>query len=113
MNRDIAAQVHHIPARAFAEALPHWRPFSDHYELRREFAGWVMRQRQQFQSWQQAWNAWTGATPTRAGRVAMHVTCPDCKGRLFSVKRGIPGPCMTCMGRRRVYQQSAARWVKE
>ncbi|OBG21616.1 hypothetical protein A5768_26305 [Mycolicibacterium fortuitum] len=109
-NREIARQVHQIPAHVLTQALPDLRPVTDLSELRQTFAEWILGQRTVFPTWQAAWNSWTGATPERPGRVELHVRCPECRGTLITARRGIPQACTTCHGRRRTWRHSCALW---
>lgn len=63
----------------------------------------------QHRTWQDAWNALTGATSHRPGRLELrHPVCRECNGRRFSLKAsslsrammaGLPtGTCMACRG---------------
>lgn len=53
-------------------------------------------------SWQEAWNAATGATPTRPGlfQFQASVTCPGCNGKKINMRRGTW--CAECQMRGRV-----------
>ncbi|MFV8142252.1 hypothetical protein ACNQR7_32195 [Mycolicibacterium senegalense] len=110
-KRALANAIHAIPFQALATALPDFRPFNDvHYELRREFASWTLANRAEFDTWQDAFNAWAGATPNRPGRITLTVKCPRCHGRLYAIQHGRVGPCMNCHGRRNITLVSAARY---
>lgn len=106
----ISWQIHQIPHRVLADALPQLRPFDAHQELRRAFAAWTAGARQNFDSWQDAWNAWTHATPGHPGVVELQTLCPDCHGRLFTTRHGVPGMCTSCMGRRTRHVRTIALW---
>jgi hypothetical protein len=109
-NHAIVHQIHRLPSHVLAAALPHLRPYTAHDEVRNDLASWVAGARTDYASWQHAWNDWTRATPHRPGRVHLNIRCTDCHGRLFSTRRGIPEPCTTCRGRRRIHLHSAALW---
>lgn len=109
-NHDIAREIHRLPHHLLLTALPDLRATDVFHELRTEFARWTVSQPEQFGSWRQAWNRWTRASAHRPGAVTLTVLCPECRGRLFSSKRGIPGPCITCHGRRRATVRSRAIW---
>jgi len=109
-NHDIAHQIHRLPHHVLAAALPELRGMDVWHDLRIEFARWTARQPEQFASWRHAWNRWTRASAHHPGAIALTVTCPECRGRLFSTKRGIPTACTTCRGRRRATVRSRAIW---
>lgn len=56
-------------------------------------------------TWQEALNAFSGATPDRPGTASfhMHRPCPNCHGRKWDPRTG--RPCPTCATRGRTYQQ--------
>lgn len=101
-NRALALQAHHLPLQVFASAC---RPTADLdlSALRQEFIAWLACQRNQFGSWQEAWNSWAAATPQHPGRIRMHVLCPTCRGRMFTLHTGTVRPCPTCVARKRVW----------
>lgn len=73
--------AHQIPGRLLVQLLP-GTDQSLHSEVRREFALWLTspRGRAPVESWQEAWNRWTGATAMTPGRVSvMQPRCPDCR----------------------------------
>lgn len=113
-NSAVAQSIRHIPSHALAMALPQIRPFDAQAEVRQEFIRWLSSQRDQYACWQQAWNAWTRATPARPGLVDLTMLCPECRGRMFSTRslaRGVPGGiCGRCNGQRRVHLRSIAIW---
>lgn len=109
-NNAILQDIHRLPGHVLASALPQLRPYPAHDEVRNEFASWVAGSRTAYHSWQGAWNEWTRAAPQRPGYVDINIRCTDCHGRLFSTRRGIPEPCTTCRGRRRIHLHSAALW---
>jgi hypothetical protein len=111
MNNVMVAQIQRtIPHSAINALLPQWRPW-DQFELRREFASWVARQKP-FDTWQDAWNAWTRATQQRPGRVDMWIRCSTCKGRRYALRHGAMRPCWTCTGRGREHIYTIALWAK-
>lgn len=112
-NQGRVREIHQLPHHVLAAALPDLRPMNSGYEIRTEFARWTLRQRQTFTSWEQAWNTWTHASPHAPGTVELSVLCPDCHGRLFSTRRGIPSACTTCRGRRRTTVRSRAVWQND
>lgn len=101
MNRALVLQLHHLPGHVLAAA---YRPTSevDLSAVRQDFISWVASQRTPFDNWQQAWNSWAQATPQHPGRIRLHVLCPTCRGRMFTLRTGTPRPCTTCMARKRV-----------
>lgn len=109
-NHAIAHEIHRLPHHVLTTALPDLRPLDVWSDVRHEFAGWTLRQPEPFRNWRHAWNSWTGASTHHPGTIALSVTCPECRGRLFSIKRGIPGPCTSCFGRRRTTVRSRAIW---
>lgn len=109
-NHAIAHEIHRLPHHVLAAALPELRPMRCSHEIRTEFARWTLRQPQRFTTWRQAWNAWTRASAHQPGTITLTVTCPDCRGRLFSTRYGIPSPCTTCCGRGRTTLRSRALW---
>ena len=106
----LAREIHHLPHHVLAAALPDLRPLHSSYEIRSELAAWTLRQPASFPSWEHAWNAWTHATAGAAGSIALSAICADCRGRLFTTRRGIPSACTTCCGRRRTMVRSRALW---
>ncbi|WP_102145673.1 hypothetical protein [Mycobacterium hubeiense] len=109
-RRELARRVHLIPHHVLAAALTQWRPFNGHGEVRREFAAWIIAQRCDFASWQQAWNACAGASPARPGAIQLVIVCPDCHGRMFTITHGIARACPRCHGRRRIQFRTTAVW---
>lgn len=110
-NQAIAHEIHRLPHHLLALALPDLRPMTAEVnDVRREFARWTAHQPEEFGTWRRAWNGWTRATQHHPGAITLTVVCPDCRGRLFSTRRGIPGPCTTCRGRRRITVRSRALW---
>lgn len=95
-----ARELHHVNAAQLAAALPQWRPFGrdERDDVIRAVQRWLGGNRTQYDTWQQAWNAWAGATPERAGLVTVPRTrCPDCGGRRYRLRHGRPGVCVTCL----------------
>lgn len=94
----LTAEVARIPHNQLAAALPHLRPFGtdESRAVREAFTHWLTAQRIDYPTWQQAWNAWTGALPSRPGHLAYtHRICPVCQGRRIDRRRG--SICHTCM----------------
>lgn len=56
-------------------------------------------------TWQEAWNLATGATPARPGRFQFwaHITCPTCHGSRIDRRRN--AGCVACMTRGRQHVQ--------
>jgi hypothetical protein len=84
-------------------------------DLREQFARWAYSaaRRQQLATWQEAWNAFTGATQTNPGRIAVQpAVCPDCNGRRFSART--MQMCLNCYAgsRRPPAVTVLARWVE-
>lgn len=95
---------------------------SDLYDIRREFANALAtRQGRSAATWQEAWNAWTGATPHRPGTIRIFARCSQCSGRGFSHRNvshnlsrtGSPYACGTCRGvpGRRIAKQIVATFI--
>lgn len=97
-NHQLATSVHQIPNASLSSAVPDLDVFTGGWELRRVFALWITAQPTTFNSWQEAWNAWTGASERQFGSISLTTQCPDCDGRLFTLRWGMPQPCTTCMG---------------
>lgn len=109
MRNRAVEQIAQLPAWALVAATPGMRSADSRHEIRSEFQAWTARQREEFANWQQAWNAWTGATPTRHGAVKVRMRCPDCNGRGFDRRHPGRGACPGCQGRRRRWVHSSAR----
>jgi hypothetical protein len=78
----------------------------DPFTVRTDFARYLTTpQGRTATTWQDAWNAWTGATPARPGRITIHGDrCTSCNGRGYHVRfvaRTGNGICPDCMGTRR------------
>lgn len=78
-------------------------------ELRKEFADFVMGQRTQYASWQQAWNVWTHAQPGQPGVIRLTQRCRRCRGRGIDMRRATI--CYDCVGRRRTTVTVNARYL--
>ncbi len=102
VNRALALQLHQLPMQVLSAACRSSADL-DLSSLRQEFISWVACQRTQFGSWQEAWNSWSLAAPQRPGRIRLHVLCPTCRGRMFTLRTGAPRPCTTCLARKRVW----------
>ena len=96
---------------ALRRLMPHHRDLDLNLVIREVAA--VARTTAVF-SWQQAWNAATGATRQRPGRLSFwaHIRCGTCHGRLIDLRRG--QPCIRCMGRGHVSTQitQTALWAE-
>lgn len=110
-NGATVQQIHALPFSVLAQAVPSRRPFDVGDELRQEFARWVLGQAQQFDSWQSAWNCWTGASPVRAGRLDLRIRCPNCHGRRLALHHGQFGPCMACVARGSIHVRATTIWL--
>lgn len=108
-NRRIAVMIHNLPAHVLTAGVRGDRGL-DSTTLRQEFASWVACRRGEFASWQDAWNAWTGARRDRPGHIKAYILCPTCRGRMFDLRHGTPRPCSTCMARKRVWVHATALW---
>ena len=108
-NHGIALTIHDLPAHVLAGAIRGDRGL-DSATVRQEFTAWVVCQRDEFTSWQDAWNTWTGAFHDHPGHIEAYVLCPTCRGRMFDLRTGIPRPCPTCMARKRVWVRAVALW---
>lgn len=97
-----------IDGSRFRLAVPRLSP-ADLYTLRREFATYLSTRysRAKHDTWEAAWNDWTGAAPHRVGQVQFTTArCSECKGRRFSHRNvarnlsrtGNPSVCFECRG---------------
>lgn len=109
---DVTGAIRQLPHHVLAEACVARGDRVDPNDVRQEFISWVAGRRGQYESWQHAWNDWTGAAEGRPGMIRMHVLCPDCRGRMYSTKHGRLSPCTTCSGRKRVWVEITALWRK-
>lgn len=101
--------AYRINARDLLSLLPYFDQ-SDLNDLRREFSQYLWSQNRRNNAtatWQEAWNAWSGAQPHRAGSVRFTpARCKECKGRRFSHhnvmhnlnRTGSPHLCGACSG---------------
>lgn len=80
---------------------------SDLHQIRQDFARYLTSNLgRRAETWQDAWNAWTGATPHMAGRITILTRCKSCSGRGFTHKHaarnmartGHPMGCGECGG---------------
>lgn len=80
---------------------------ADMREIRQEFARFLTSPLgRRAETWQEAWNRWTGATPHAAGRIDISTRCRDCSGRGFThrnaarnlARTGSPMGCANCGG---------------
>jgi len=108
-NDAVVHAIRHLPGQVIASAL-RGSPRLDASDVRQEFLSWASGQRDEYDSWQAAWNAWTGASQSRPGQVRLHVMCPTCRGRMFDIRTGTSRPCPTCMARKRVWLNATALW---
>lgn len=102
--------AHNLDGRTLLNLLPHVDQ-SDLHTLRQEFAQYLTtRAASSHQTWQEAWNAWTGATPHTPGQITYTPPrCKDCHGKGFThrhvqrnlTRTGNPYLCGTCRGTRR------------
>lgn len=105
-------QVHHIPLDVLVTLLPpSGHNGTGHQiaeEVRGEFARMVTSPAlRDCQSWQEAWNGWTGAGPGRPGIIRYTpARCAECRGRRYSTRNlsrniartGTPFVCGGCNG---------------
>lgn len=99
--------AHTIDARTLLAALPNASQ-PDLFTIRGEFARYLSgAARAGHATWQDAWNAWTGASPVQAGRIAYTTArCTVCHGRRYNLRNvsrnmartGRPDVCAECMG---------------
>jgi hypothetical protein len=101
--------AHHLDAHVLMDLLPHedsrYLP-----DVRRALAQHIDRgRREQFTTWQDAWNDLTRAAPHREGQLCLRgVSCPTCSGRGFDTRHpgrslsvtGSPFLCARCGGNR-------------
>lgn len=109
--------AHLMDARILLGLLPHVDQ-SHLWEIRREFARALTASNvRQSETWQEAWNMWTSATPERPGQVRYTpARCTECHGRGFShrnisrnlARTGHPGVCGGCRGTRKGTSQVIA-----
>lgn len=96
---EVATLAHRLDGRTLLLSLPRLDP-ADLPTIRQEFAQWVSGSRRHWDSAQQAWNNWTGATPHRSGTIRYYPSqCDRCRGRRIDMRRG--QVCHECMGRGR------------
>lgn len=106
-----ARVIHYLDARHLLTLLPYLDQ-SDLHEIRNEFARFVdgAARRSPFTSWQEAWNAWTGAHPDRPGQIEYTpARCHTCGGKGWNTRTvsrnlartGHPAICGDCRGSRR------------
>jgi len=109
-NQGIVVAIRNLPAQVLAAAVRGDHRGLDYTTVRQEFASWAVCQRGDFTSWQDAWNTWTGAHHDRPGRIEAYVLCPNCRGRMFDLRTGVPRPCATCTARKRIWVRAVALW---
>lgn len=110
MNTQLARAAHTIPHAHLRAALRGGADI-DMHALRSEFAQFVAGERRtRFGSWQEAWNAWTGAVPGSAGSVRIRQHCTTCHGRGVDMRRG--AVCAACTGRRQAWVTAQALWLE-
>lgn len=108
-------EAHLIGADALARLMPHAHRM-DVDTVRLDFARWLTSAegRRPRADWQEAMNAWTGATPYRPGHLRVHPPrCHDCshgvarRPSMRSMSRGLnPMICGTCGGTGRGQMQT-------
>lgn len=98
--------AHMVDARALLALLPHVDQ-SDLHTIRQEFGYYLNGRSARHETWQAAWNAWTGATEQRSGEIIYTTPrCRTCKGRRYSTsnvsrniaRTGSPMICGECNG---------------
>lgn len=99
--------AHHIDGRHLLALLPRV-PQVELHEVRTEFARFLSTPAgRAHATWQEAWNAFTGATPTRPGVITYTPNrCRECAGRRYShrnvsrnlARTGNPSVCGECRG---------------
>lgn len=101
MNRNevIARKFRQVSGAELAAALPQLRPFT--HEVRddvdKAFLSWLSGSSHVYATWQEAFNAWTGATEHHSGVVRVTPSrCATCHGRRVDMRRGTI--CATCLG---------------
>lgn len=102
--------AHLIDARVLFSLLPNVNQ-ADLWTIRQAFARYLSTRRaQRAETWQEAWNQWSGATSGRLGNIEYRTPrCRECKGRGFETRRmarnlartGSPVVCGECHGSRR------------
>lgn len=94
-----------VDPRQIIALVEHWDPdlATSLNDIRQAVIRRVDPRRDRPGSWQEAWNSATGADPRRPGRIEFHThrTCPECRGRRFSMRTA--QVCHRCMGRGRTY----------
>lgn len=92
------AQAHHVPENELRRSLAN--PRVDLWAVRQDFARFIQadRRRSRYTCWQQAWNAFTGATERHTGILYITQKCSACSGRMFDRRTG--RACTTCLARR-------------
>lgn len=99
-NHALTGLIHQMDSRLLLGLVRANMPTADlHREIRHEFARYASTGRAQYDSWQAAWNAMTGATKNRPGHLRVTPSrCADCHGRRFRLDRrlGQFTGCMTC-----------------
>lgn len=85
-----------IDGRNLLALLPHVDQ-ADLSEVRRAFASSYQARVGGYTTWQEAWNAWTRASPGRPGEISYTpILCPECRGR--HIDRRTWQPCAACFG---------------
>lgn len=109
----IDRELHTLNIRQLAPALPHLRPMTrdDRDSVVAAFQAWLAHASEDYRTWQQAWNAWSGATPEQNGRITfLRNRCPDCAGRRYALRHGMIGVCTTCVTGRWRTVSTLALW---
>lgn len=102
-----ARTAHLIDARHLVMLVPHLG--QQHFnQVREELAHHIQVSRSRdFDTWQEAWNDWTGARPERPGHIRFRTRrCPACNGRRIDhrhaarnlARTGNPMICGECRG---------------
>ena len=98
--------AYNVDGRTLLFLLPHVDQM-DLHEIRSEFARAIQAMRAPAATWQDAWNAWTGATPHSPGQITYtRIRCKICRGRRYNTRNiarnlsrtGSPIVCGECNG---------------
>lgn len=104
-------EIRRLPDHVMLVALPDFRPFCDvRWDVIQDFVRHVSASRTKFATWQAAFNSWSGAGPSHAGRVTVQSRCGKCKGRRLDLRFGTALPCQECRGIGRARRTSRAVW---
>lgn len=101
MNRHLA--IHLVDSRQLMMLVRGRVPVADvHAEVRQALSRHASSSRVRFDTWQDAWNDLTGASPGSVGTLRLTPSrCLDCRGRRWMVDRrlGRVDACRACRGR--------------